>query len=156
MLKLIHALDMDFDYVKDYYDAFEDKWIDLNCYALFTIRDGIDKYFNYIKTNEKNLYYLVDDDNPNYIIGYGSIDFQNNYKMSNINYGIRPNERNKGYGTNLLKLLLSKCEEFGMSEVYILCKKSNIASQQVILNNNGVFEEEFTDDFEGLGVKYWI
>ena len=34
MLKLIHALDMNFNSVKNYYDSFIDKYSDLNCYAI--------------------------------------------------------------------------------------------------------------------------
>ena len=52
--------------------------------------------------------------------------------------------------------MLEKCEEIGMSEVCVSCKKSNYASQKIILNNNGKFEKEFYDDFEGFGLKYWI
>ncbi len=164
MLKLVHAFDMNFSNVKNYYDSFEDKWHDLNCYAINHVENGIQSYFKYISTFEPNLYYLVDDDNPNYIIGFGTIedskilDYHKYYlNTGNIGYGIRPTERKKGYGTILLNLLLLECEKFGMSEVCVSCLKENIASSEVIKNNNGKLEKEFFDDETGkFGLKYWI
>ena len=164
MLKLIHAFDMDFNSVKNYYDAFDDKIRDLNSYAISCVAFGFEYYFHYIEKYERDLYYLVDDENCDYIIGYGSIEDSVilNYHLDylnygNIGYGVRPNERGKGYGTVLLKLLLEKCEELGMKEVCCSCLKDNISSKHVILNNHGIFEKEFFDDNSGkYGLKYWI
>lgn len=164
MLKLIHALDTDFNNVVNYYNSFEDKWHDLNCYAITKVEEGYKKYFDYITNFEPDLYFLIDDQNPNYIIGYGSIEDTKiiNYHLSYLNagsigYGIRPSERKKGYGTILLKLLLLKCEDLGMSEVCVSALKENIASNKVILNNKGKLEKEFFDDDTAkYGLKYWI
>lgn len=164
MKRLVHALDVSFSSVLDYYNSFEDKWHDLNCYAITKVERGIDEYFDYISTHQKNLYYLVDDENPNYIIGYGSVDdsaildYHKSYlNEGNIGYGIRPSERNKGYGTLLLKLLLVKCEELGMYEVCVSCFEKNIPSKRIIENNNSRFEKRFLDDWSGkYGLKYWI
>lgn len=86
------------------------------------------------------------------------LDYHKSYLNTGaIGYGIRPCERNKGYGTELLKLLLLKCEEIGMKEVCVSCLKENIALQQIILKNNGKLEKEFFDDDSGKrGLKYWI
>ena len=164
MLKLVHAFDMNFNNVKNYYDSFEDKWHDLNCYAITLVVNGVQSYFEYISTYEPNLYYLIDDENPDYIIGFGAIedskilDYHKDYlNTGNIGYGIRTTERKKGYGSILLNLLLLECEKFGMSEVCVSCLKENIASSEVIKNNNGKLEKEFFDDNTGkLGLKYWI
>lgn len=163
MLKLIHAYDMNFDSVLDYYNAFDDTWSDLNNYAITKVRSGKEKYFEYIFREEPNMYYLVDTDNESYILGYGSLvdeiefDFHEDFlNAGNIGYGVRPNERRKGYGSKILELILHICEERGMKEVCVSCNKGNIASQKIILNHGGVFEKEFDDDFEGEGEKYWI
>lgn len=164
MLKLIHAMDMDFPNVKNYYDSFEDKWRDLNCYAITQVENGLETYFDYITEQEPNLYYLIKDENPNYIIGFGTIedsgilDYHKRYlNTGNIGYGIRPNERKKGYGTKLLNLLLLECKKFGMHEVCVSCLKENIASSEIIKNNRGKLEKEFFDDETGkYGLKYWI
>jgi len=164
MLKLIHASNMDYNNVKNYYDSFKDKWKDLNCYAISIVKESPQAYFDYISKYEPNLYYLIDDEHPEYIIGFGSIEDSNiiNYHKSylntgNIGYGIRHVERNKGYGTLLLKLLLLECEKIGMHEVCVSCLKENIASSKVIKNNNGKLEKQFFDDDTGkYGLKYWI
>ena len=124
MLKLIHAFDMQFYSVREYCCSFEDKWKDLNSFAILMSEQGMDEYYKWIYEYEKDMYYLVDDSNPTYIIGYGSFEDSRilNYHLHYLNngaigYGIRPSERNKGYGTKLLALLLEKCEEIGMKEV---------------------------------------
>ena len=163
MLKLISAFDMDYQSVLNYYNTFINMgYNDFNCYAISLVGLGEDKYFNWIYEYGSNIFYLVDSMDENDIIGYGSI---NDYKIlnchtwyniGNIGYGIRPDLRKQGYGNKILKLMLEKCEEIGMSEVCVSCKKGNYASQKIILNNNGKFEKEFYDDFEGSGLKYWI
>ena len=157
MLRLIHSFDVCYNNVRDYYNSFTDKWKDLNSYLIYCVQFGEEKYIHALENYGKNFYYLVDDENPNYIIGCGKItDYGDNIDTGNISYGIRPNERNKGYGTSLLKLLLLKCEELGMNKVSVSCKIDNIASKHVILNNNGKLEKEFYDSFEGYGLKYYI
>lgn len=164
MLILVHALDMDITNVKDYYNSFEDKEEDLNCFAITLLNKGAKSYLTWIKHYEKNFYYLIDNKNPKYIIGYGkfkdlsTIDNYENYlEVGNISYGIRPLERNKGYGKILFKLLLEKCEELGMTEVYASCLEENIASKSIIENNNGILEKRFYyDEGDKYALKYWI
>ena len=163
MLKLVHAFDMNFKSVLDYYNSFAvNEYKDVNCYAIRMVNRGEEEYFDWLVKHEKAIFYMIDTNNEKYIIGYGSIkysemiDYYKEYNPGHIGYGIRPNERNKKYGTKLLKLLLLKCEEYGMNNVTVSCHKGNIASQKIILNNNGKFEKEFFNDFEGQGLKYNI
>lgn len=165
VLKLVHAIDMDFSCVKEFYSSYAtSSRRDVGCYAIYLSDDGPEKYFSYMELHEPHLYYLVDDENPNYILGYGTIedsvilnyhlDFLN---MGNIGYGVRPSERRKGYATELLRLLLLKCEEFGMYEVCVSCLRDNVASLKVIRHNGGKLEKEFFDDDTGkFGLKHWI
>ncbi len=74
MLKLIHSFDMKVDNVKNYYDSFGDKIEDLNCYGINRINQSAKEYIDDIRKHEKNLYYLIHEENPNYIIGFGSIE----------------------------------------------------------------------------------
>jgi predicted acetyltransferase len=60
----------------------------------------------------------------------------------NIFYKIRPTERNKGYGTIMLKLALNKCKEFGFKEILIQCNNKNISSKRIIEKNNGILLKE--------------
>ncbi len=74
-----------------------------------------------------------------------------------IGYSIRPSQRNKGYGTLMLKLALEKAREVGIDGVLITCDKDNIASQRVILKNGGVLDSESYSDQAGrITQRYWI
>ena len=74
-----------------------------------------------------------------------------------IGYGVRPSERNKGYGTEMLKLTLEKARELGIDRVLVTCDKDNIASQRVILKNGGVMNSESYSAQAGrVTQRYWI
>ena len=163
MLKLVHVQDMNFKSVLEYYNYFVDNgYTDINCYTLSRLFcNGEEDYYAYCKLYEENMYYLVDDNREDYIIGFGSIedgvDFHKEFlNTGNIAYGVRPNERNKGYGSKIMELLLDKCIEKGMEEVCVSCERGNFPSRRIILKYGGVFDKLFYDDFEGPGEKYWI
>lgn len=72
-----------------------------------------------------------------------------------IGYSVRPAERGKGYGRELLRLALLRCRELGLVRVLVTCNADNVASEHVILANGGVLEREI--DVDGLAVRrYWI
>ena len=73
-----------------------------------------------------------------------------------IGDGIRPGERGKGYGTELLRLALIECKKLGIDRVLITCDKNNIASARAIIKNGGVLENEIPTDEEELLQRYWI
>ena len=163
MLKLINAHNKDIESVLEYYNSYKDKENNL-CYAINTIQYGINVYLDWIINYEDNLYYLINDKKPNYIIGYGTIEdsdlidyHNNNFNEGNISYGIRENERKQGYGNELLRLLLQECQELGMKEVCVSCHKDNIGSYKIIKNNNGKLDKEFIDPDTGKeSLKFWI
>lgn len=73
-----------------------------------------------------------------------------------IGDGIRPSERRKGYGTELVRLALQECKKLGMEKVLMTCEKENVASAKTILKNGGVLEEEFLNSDGRLEQRYWI
>ena len=78
----------------------------------------------------------------------------------NIGYSVRSSERRKGYGKQMLRLLLSKCREIGENKVLVCCDKENVASSKIIIGNGGVLENE-VEDTVGLSnskiiQRYWI
>ena len=61
---------------------------------------------------------------------------------SHIYYEIRPSQRKKKYGAEILKLGLIEARALGLSEVIITCEKGNIPSKKIIEANRGEFLEE--------------
>ena len=59
-----------------------------------------------------------------------------------IGYGIAPQYRGKGYGKELLRLLLIEANKIGLEKVLITIHSDNIASQKVALANGGVITEK--------------
>jgi len=164
MLKLVHALDMSFENVLSYVIDFENDWNDLNNNALQVSQFGMSKYLEKINSQDNHLFYLIDDVNPSYIIGFGNIedsrilDYHREYlNVGNISYGVRPCERKKGYGTTILKLLLEECKLLGMKDVCISCSIKNDASRRIIEKNNGKLKKSWYDEFTGdTCLKYFI
>lgn len=73
-----------------------------------------------------------------------------------IGYGVVPSERRKGYASEMLRLALKKCNALGIERALVTCDKTNIASASTILKNNGVLENEVTDDEGEILQRYWI
>ena len=73
-----------------------------------------------------------------------------------IGDGIRPSERGKGYGTELLRLALAECPKIGIGRVLVVCDKSNVASAKAIRRNGGVLENEFINSDGECEQRYWI
>ena len=62
-----------------------------------------------------------------------------------IGYGIAPQYREKGYGKELLRLLIGKAYDIGIARVLVTIRLDNKASQAVALANGGVITEQ-TDE----------
>ena len=72
-----------------------------------------------------------------------------------IGYYVRPTERGKGYGKEMLRQNLKNAQNRGIEKVLITCSEGNIASERTILANGGVFENTITVDDEVMK-RYWI
>lgn len=147
---------------KEYKNSFEDyvltyKRINDNHYfnkykkALENFSDYLDDIYNY--SNGINLpqgeaitstFWLI---NKNKVVGVIRIRHQEVECAGHIGYDISPDYRNKGYGSEILKLALEKTEKIGIKEVVLTCTIDNIASKKIIEKNKGillgtVFDEE--------------
>lgn len=149
----------------------------LDYYSEINGTGGLDRYQNYDEwllklekdLDHKNIsggrvpantYFLIRKVN-NEIIGMINIRHRLNEFLLNegghIGYSIRPTEREKGYGTLILKLGLGKCKELNLKEVLITCDKTNIASAKIIQNNNGILDNEiYSETFAEIIQRYWI
>lgn len=73
-----------------------------------------------------------------------------------IDYGIRTSLRGKGYGTELLRLLIDKAASIGIDRLLIMCRENNYASIRVVEKNGGVFEGKSINQNLGVILRYWI
>ena len=121
------------------------------------VREEIEVYSGE-KYTEKT-YILVDENN--YIYGACNIRYPlvgNLFNLGgNIGYAIRPNERGKGYGVELLKLAMLKCKELGLDKILITARVNNVQSNKLIEKCGGVLDTDYLDEMSGIMFhRYWI
>ena len=73
-----------------------------------------------------------------------------------IGDGIRPTERGRGYGNEIVRLALEECRKLGIDRVLMTCDKDNVASAKTIIKNGGVLEDEFVNLHGVIEQRYWI
>ena len=73
-----------------------------------------------------------------------------------IGYCIRPTERRKYYGSNMLKEALKVCDTVSIKEVFVSCDKDNIASANVIKNCGGILKKELYSDTFNEEIQMYV
>jgi len=101
------------------------------------------------------------DDETDKLVGVVNIRHYLNTDLYNtwgyIGYGVRPDERNKGYATEILRLALEECRELPVKKVLLGCYKDTEASSRTITKNGGILENEYLEDKTGRIIqRYWI
>ena len=106
-----------------------------------------------------SVFFLLDIER-NILLGAVNIrHYLNDYLLKyggHIGDGIRPSERGKGYGTEMIRLALIECKKLGINKVLMVCDKDNIASAKTIINNGGKLENEIIDEDGDTNQRYWI
>lgn len=75
----------------------------------------------------------------------------------NIGYEVRPSERRRGIGTELLRLTLEKARQLGLERVLLTIDATNVGSMGVTLANGGVFADTSVSPVSGRTMnRYWI
>ena len=69
-----------------------------------------------------------------------------------IGYSVAPDERRKGYATQMLLLGLEECKKLGIEKVRISCIKENVASAGVIKKCGGEYDGDA--EYDGVIEKY--
>jgi len=72
-----------------------------------------------------------------------------------IGYSVAPDERRKGYATQMLRLGLEECKKLGIKKVRVSCIKENIASAGVIKKCGGKYDGDAEHDGK-IFERYWI
>lgn len=100
------------------------------------------------------------DEDRNIFVGAVNIRHYLNEHLLNygghIGDGIRPSERRKGYGTEMIRLALLEAKKLGIDKVLMTCDKNNIASRKTITNNGGVLENEVKQSDGEILQRFWI
>ncbi len=102
--------------------------------------------------------YLIRDDGM--ILGKSSLRHELNDFLEkiggHIGYIIRPDQRQKGYGTEMLKLTFEKAKELGLERILVTCDEDNIASAKIIERNGGVLKDRYQEDEKAVPKRrYW-
>lgn len=104
-------------------------------------------------------FFLLDEDSGR-LLGAANIRHYLNERLlatgGHIGDGIRPSERGKGYGKELVRLALLECKKLGIKKALMVCSKDNEASRRTILDNGGILENEIVDEDNETLQRYWI
>ena len=74
-----------------------------------------------------------------------------------IGFSVIPEERRKGYATEMLKLVLAEAKKAGLDKVLLTCDIDNIASCKTVEKCGGKKEQEDAFVLDGEPYyKYWI
>jgi predicted acetyltransferase len=74
-----------------------------------------------------------------------------------IGYEIRPSERRKGFGSEILRLTLEKAASIGIRRALLTTDPTNLDSIGVIRNNGGYFADTSVSPESGERLnRYWI
>ncbi len=97
-------------------------------------------------------------ENDGKIIGMADIrHYLNDFLASfggHIGYGVRPSERNKGYGCTILSMALEYAKEIGIDEAMIACYDDNYGSKKIIENGGGILQRSFEEGGKKIKVYY--
>jgi predicted acetyltransferase len=79
-------------------------------------------------------------------IRYGVTEENVKRGVGHIGSGVRPTERKKGYGTEILRICLKECKKYNLPEIHLNVKKENISAIRTIEKNKGKLNGEIVMD----------
>jgi predicted acetyltransferase len=137
--------------------AFHEEMTDFHAYVQKRIdnKAGRDLPVGWVPWTE---YWLVKE---NRVMGTSSLRHQLTPALEefggHIGYVIRPSERRKGYGTEILRLTLQKAAAIHIPQVIITCDDVNLASARIIEVNGGQLKDIiWNEPLKRFTRRYWI
>lgn len=100
-------------------------------------------------------------DENNHIYGLANLRYELKGKLikigGHVGYGIRPSERQKGYATLQLGLLLEKLKELNIEQALITCRENNVDSKKTMEKFIGKADTLVPSMHEEImEYRYWI
>lgn len=103
--------------------------------------------------------YLVERVSDGKIVGIQNLRLKLNDHLlqfgGHIGYSTHPDERQKGYASAALHLVLIEAAKHGIARALITCNKENAASRNTILSAGGVLENELEEAPGEWTQRYW-
>lgn len=127
-----------------------------------TFEEYISKLNNPNPKNVPSTQYIAVRESDNRLVGMIDLRHDINHPVlslygGHIGYSVHPDERRKGYATEMLAICLEKAKELGLPRVMISCVEGNIGSEKTILNNGGEYQTTVTVGSRGENLKrFWI
>lgn len=104
--------------------------------------------------------YWLYDDISDKLIGAGNLRHwlteEGRLFWGHIGYGIRPSKRRNGYAALLLKLLLEKAAEHGISEVLLGSYEENVGSWKTMEHCGAIHLKTVSDPVNHLPIRQYI
>lgn len=147
------------DYIKEHYSYNEKSLSASNGLTGMKYEEWVDNIKKNVNIPNgdwgKSLTYLVFDNKK--LVGILSIryDLSTEYAgyYGHVGYGVRPNERRKGYATKMLEYALEECKKYGLNKVILGCYKDNIGSAKTIIKNGGILIREDLEEID-IDINY--
>jgi predicted acetyltransferase len=146
------------DQTESYQGKYDDPDFDFDAYiarlARFACGDGLPEGYVPCST-----FWLTDDTGILYGSGrlrhYLTDDLM--LEGGNIGYDIHPAYRRRGYGTELLRLLLKEAAKLGVARALVTCDEDNAGSRRIIEKNGGVYDGKAISPESGkLVLRFWV
>lgn len=136
-------------YIKDHYSHNEKSLSATNMLTSMDYAEWVKKIHDNVTIGHeqwgKSYTYLAFSE-ENQLVGFLNIRFELAEELAlrygHIGYGVKPNERRKGYAGEILIFALEKCRELGLRSVVLGCYKENIGSARTIIKNGGKLIKE--------------
>ena len=107
--------------------------------------------------DNKTLLYIAIRKSDNKLLGMAELKINSSEKFTgSIDFSVLPEEENKGYETEILKLMILKCKKYQIEKISLLCDKSSENFVNAIISNGGILKRQIPNDSKSKTVLEFI